>query len=81
MRKLCTKWFAGWSEKAELSNQDLLEPIDNIEKGLSVTRLCGNLFKMRIKRIGKGKCSGFRTILVFQENKKVIFLYWSHSKN
>ena len=35
MRKLCTKWFAGWSEKAELSNQDLLEPIDNIEKGLS----------------------------------------------
>ncbi len=75
MRKLCTKWFAKWSEKAKLSNEDLLEAVNNLEKGLSAIRLSRSLLKIRIKRAGKGKSSGFRTIVVFQNNDKAIFLY------
>ena len=75
MRKLCTKWFNKWAGKANLSNLILLESINNLEKGLSVVELGGNLLKIRVKRAGKGKSSGFRTIVVYKKEKKVIFLY------
>ncbi|MBL0731718.1 MAG: type II toxin-antitoxin system RelE/ParE family toxin [Desulfosarcina sp.] len=75
MRKLCTKWFNKWAEKANLSNLILLESINNLEKGLSVVELGGNLFKIRVKRAGKGKSSGFRTIVVYKKEEKTIFLY------
>ena len=75
MRKLCTKWFNKWAGKENLSNLILLESINNLEKGLSVVELGGNLFKIRVKRAGKGKSSGFRTIVVYKKEKKAIFLY------
>ena len=64
-----------WARKASLSDLNLLEAIDNLEKGLSVAELGGNLFKIRVKRAGKGKSSGFRTIVVYKNNEKAIFLY------
>ena len=64
-----------WTKKANLSDLNLLEAIDNLEKGLSVVELGGNLFKIRVKRAGKGKSSGFRTIVVFKKEEKAIFLY------
>lgn len=75
MRKLCTKWFMRWAKKANLSDLNLLEALDNLEKGQSVTKLGGNLFKIRVKRAGKGKSSGFRTIVVYKKEEKAIFLY------
>jgi len=75
MRKLCTKWFRKWFMKANLSHKDLLEAIGNLEKNLSVAELGGNLYKIRIKRSGRGKSSGFRTIVVYKKEEKAIFLY------
>ncbi len=75
MKKLTTKWFKKWSKKVNLSNQDLLETIQNLESGLSVSDLGGNLFKVRVKREHSGKSSGFRTIIVFKSGEKAIFLY------
>lgn len=75
MRKLCTKWFMKWARKANLSELNLLEAIDNLEKGLSVAELGANLFKIRVKRAGKEKSSGFRTIVVYKKEEKAIFLY------
>ncbi|MCK5540878.1 MAG: type II toxin-antitoxin system RelE/ParE family toxin, partial [Deltaproteobacteria bacterium] len=37
---------------------NLLESIDNLEKGLSVVDLGGSLFKIRVKRADKGKSAG-----------------------
>ena len=75
MKKLCTKWFMKWAAKANLSNQNLLEAIDDLEKGLSIADLGGNLFKIRVTRAGKGKSSGFRTIVIYKKKDKAIFLY------
>lgn len=75
MRQLCTKWFMRWARKANLSEINLLEAISNLERGLSVAELGGNLFKIRVKRAGKGKSSGFRTIVVYKKEEKAIFLY------
>lgn len=75
MKNLCTKWFNKWAKKAKLSNESLLEAIDNLEKGLSAADLGSNLYKVRVQRSGKGKSSGFRTIIVYRSNEKAIFLY------
>ena len=75
MKRLSTKWFKKWSKKVKLTNQDLLEAIKNLEDGLSTTDIGSHLFKVRVKREHSGKSSGFRTIIVYQENDKAIFLY------
>ena len=75
MKKLSTKWFKRWSKKSKISNNDLLETIQDLESGLSTSDLGGNLFKVRVKREHSGKSSGFRTIIVFKSGKRAIFLY------
>ena len=75
MKKLCTKWFKKWAQKSNLSDENLLEAIENLENGLSVADLGGNIYKVRVQRPGKGKSSGFRTIVVYRIEEKAIFLY------
>jgi len=75
MKKLSTKWFKKWSKKVKLTKGDLLVAISDLEGGLSTTDLGSHLFKVRVKREHSGKSSGFRTIIVYQEYEKAIFLY------
>ena len=75
MEKLTTKWFKKWAKKSKLKDKDLLETIDNLKDGLSTADLGSNLFKVRVKRENSGKSSGFRTIVVYKENERVVFLY------
>jgi hypothetical protein len=75
MDKLVTKWFSKWSRKAGLTNSAILESLVDLENGLSVADLGKNLFKVRVKREGHGKSSGYRTIVVFRKEKRAIFLY------
>ena len=74
-KKLSTKWFKKWSKKANLSNQNMLEAIKNLEAGLSNADLGNHLYKVRIKRASSGKSSGFRTIILYKEKDRAIFLY------
>jgi len=74
-KKLSTKWFKKWSKKANLSNQNMLEAIKNLEAGLSTADLGNHLYKVRIKRASSGKSSGFRTIILYKEKDRAIFLY------
>ena len=75
MRKLSTKWFKKWSKKANLSNQNMLEAIKNLETGLSTADLGNHLYKVRIKRAHSGKSSGFRSIILYMAKDRAIFLY------
>lgn len=75
MKKLSTKWFRNWAGNMNLSNQTLLKAIKNLEMGLSASGLGHHLYKVRIKREHSGKSSGFRTIIVYKKNDRVIFLY------
>ncbi len=75
MKNLSTKWFRKWAKNANLSNQTLLKAIINLEAGLSSPGLGNHLYKVRIKREHSGKSSGFRTIIVYKENDRAIFLY------
>ena len=75
MEKLTTKWFKKWAKKSKLKDKNLLETIENLKDGLSTADLGSNLFKVRVKRENSGKSSGFRTIVVYKENERAIFLY------
>ena len=75
MKKLTTKWFRKWSHKANLSDEKLLKSLSDLEKGFSTADLGGHLYKIRVKRDDGGKRSGYRTIIVFRENDRAIFLY------
>ncbi len=75
MDKLVTKWFQKWSKKVKLSNQDLLDAIEDLELDLSTSNLGSDLFKIRVKREHSGKSSGFRTIIVYRKEDRAIFLY------
>ena len=75
MKKLSAKWFQKWAKKVNLSNQDMLEAVANLEKDLSVADLGGNIYKIRVKRDNRGKSSGFRTIVVYKKEDRAIFLY------
>ena len=63
-----------------LTNHNLIEAVENLEKGLSVANLGSNLFKIRVNRAGQGKSSGFRTIIACKKEDKAIFIY-GFSKN
>jgi len=75
MKKLSTKWFRKWAKNENLSNETLLKAINNLEASLSSSGLGNHLYKVRIKREHSGKSSGFRTIIVYKENDRAIFLY------
>ena len=75
MKKLCTKWFKKWARKLNLSDENLLQAIENLKNGLSVADLGSNIYKVRVQRPGKGKSSGFRTIVVYKVEENAIFLY------
>jgi hypothetical protein len=75
MKRLSTKWFKKWSKKVHLTKEDLLEAIGDLEDGASTTDLGSHLYKVRVSREHSGKSSGFRTIIIYQENEKAIFLY------
>jgi len=75
MKKLTTKWFRKWSLKANLTDERLLKSVSDLEKGFSTADLGGHLYKIRVKRDDGGKRSGYRTIIVFRENDRAIFLY------
>ncbi len=75
MKILSTKWFKKWYQKVNLSNQDLIKAINNLENRLSSANLGNYLFKIRVKRQDSGKSAGFRTIVIYQKNDKAIFIY------
>ena len=75
MLKLKTKWFNRWSRKNKLSDSDLIKTLENLDNNLSTTSLGKGLFKVRTPKLGRGKSSGFRTIIVFKKGKLAVFVY------
>lgn len=59
-----TKEFCSLTKKDRLSDMDLIEACDEIQRGLVDADLGGALYKKRVATEGKGKSGGYRTILV-----------------
>lgn len=67
--------FEKWATKQGISDDDLRKAILEIENGLCDASLGGNVYKKRISRLGQGKRSAYRTILLMKQGDKVIFAH------
>ena len=67
--------FEKWATKQDISDDDLKKAVSEIENGLVDANLGGNVYKKRIRRLGQGKSSGYRTILLMKQDDKVIFAH------
>lgn len=82
MRVFKTKRLDRWAKKEGLTDLALAEAAREVSAGIVEANLGHHLFKKRIARPGKGKSSGFRTIVAFKNapGDKIFFVY-GFSKN
>ena len=74
------KDFAKWAKKENLSDEDFIKVVDEMEKGLLGDRLGAFVYKKRFRIAGRGKRGGARSILIYKQKKIAVFLY-GYSKN
>ena len=74
-RVLKLRSFHKWMKKAGVTEQSLIEAVEEILKGLIDVDLGRGLFKQRIPVPGRGKRGGARTILATNKGEKWIFLH------
>jgi len=70
-----TKTFLRWQKKALISDSQLIEAIQEIQKGSIDADLGSGLIKKRIARSGSGKSSGFRTLVATNNTDKWFFVF------
>ena len=75
MRIFKSKWFVKFALKQNISNTALRQAIEDIEAGNIDADLGGGVIKQRIARPGKGKSSGYRTIILYKQSDKAFFVY------
>ncbi|MGL4208277.1 MAG: type II toxin-antitoxin system RelE/ParE family toxin [Candidatus Adiutrix sp.] len=71
---LKTRTFNRWMKKTQLTNQALLEAIEEMIQGLVDADLGGNLYKKRIALPGRGKRGSTRTIIATNRDNRWFFL-------
>ncbi|MGR3173348.1 MAG: type II toxin-antitoxin system RelE/ParE family toxin [Candidatus Scalindua sp.] len=74
MYKLMSKWFSKWVRKSKIGNESLLSAIKNIDSGNNVD-LGSGLYKVRVARLNQGKSGGYRTLLVYKQERLALFVY------
>lgn len=67
--------FFRWARTVGITDSILIKAAVEINQGLIDANLGSSLVKKRIARRGQGKRSGFRTIVVFQKERRTIFIY------
>ena len=75
MRILKTRHFAKWAKKQGIDKETFQAAAFDIQKGRYEVNLGGFLYKKRIKRDGTGKRGGFRVILFYRQEDKLVFIH------
>ncbi len=74
MRVLKTNGFTKFAKKESITDRMLRDTVKEIVKGLTGSPQGSSVYKKRVARPGKGKSGGFRTMLVFRKEDRVIFI-------
>lgn len=75
MHYLKNKYFYRWAKKHGITDKILFDAIEKFEDGLFEANLGNHLYKKRIALAGKGKSGGARTVLFYQQGRKLIFCF------
>jgi hypothetical protein len=70
-----TRWFQRFARKEKIGDAVLLDSVARAEKGQVDADLGGGVIKQRIARPGQGKSGGYRTIILFKQGQRAVFVY------
>jgi len=72
--------FSRFAGKESITDQELLEVVNQLEAEQADANLGGGVYKVRIARPGEGKSGGHRVIVYFRNEYRAFFSY-GFSKN
>lgn len=72
--------FAKWAERIGISDNDLVEVAEEMNRGLLGDRLGAHIYKKRLALRGRGKSSGARSIIAYKKEEIVYFIF-GYTKN
>lgn len=75
MRVFKSKEFSKYAKKQGLSDETLRRAVEEIKAGQIEANYGGSVFKKRIARPGQGKSGGWRTILIYRQGDRTIFVH------
>ena len=75
MRVFRNKAFSRFAERNDISDQDLCSAVQRASRALIDANLGGGVIKQRIARKGAGMSGGFRSMILFKENDRAIFVH------
>jgi hypothetical protein len=70
-----TKAFARFARRENLDDAALRRAVRDAERGLIDADLGGGVIKQRIGRPGKGKSGGFRTMVLYKNGTRAVFVH------
>jgi hypothetical protein len=70
-----TRWFQRFARSEKIRDAVLLDAVARAEKGQLDADLGGGVIKQRIARPGQGKSGGYRTIILFKQGQRAVFVY------
>ena len=76
-----TKGFARFARKTRIPDADLWEAACRVVAGNIDADLGGGVIKQRIARSGEGKSGGYRCIILFRWNRRLVYVYGFEKKD
>ena len=75
------KAFVRFAQKARITDADLWRTAQLANEGLVDADLGGGVIKQRIARAGEGKSGGSRSIILFRQNNRAVYVYGFEKKD
>ena len=75
MRIFKSKWFAKLARKEEISDEKLIQAVNDADAGNIDVDYGGGVIKQRISRSKTRKSGGYRTIILYRHGDKAFFVY------
>jgi hypothetical protein len=67
--------FSRFARKEGITDNELLEIVDQLEGDQADANLGGDVYKVRVARQGEGKSGGYRVIVYFRNEFRTFFVY------
>jgi hypothetical protein len=67
--------FSRFAGKEGITDKELLEIVDQLEAKQADTNLGGDVYKVRVARLGEGKSGGHSVIVYFRNEFRTFFVY------
>lgn len=68
-------WFERFARKQRITDAALIEAVRRAERGQIDADLGGGVIKQRVARAGQGKSGGFRTIILYRQERRAFFVF------